>query len=325
MGKLVSIIVPVYNASDYLENCIQSIVNQTYKDIELILIDDGSTDGSDAICERWKERDDRIVYCSQSQKGVSAARNLGLEKASGYYIAFVDSDDTIEEDAIESYVELTEQSGAELFISGYQTTGDWVTEKEYSDKAKEMNTDEAVFYILTPHCFHGSVWSKLYIHSMIRENGLKFDTDIRYCEDVLFNYEYLKRIKKAYYSPIKKYIYYVRRNSTMRQPVSSLDDKKIDVIKVFKRIAEESKEKPFYRLAVSRTVYASRIIPEFIQFKGGRKVIHTLRGDISGYVLTFAVDNVYPLKKRINTIVKILFPGPSYMVIRASRRKKPSL
>ena len=96
MEDIISIIVPIYNTRRYIDKCVESIVNQTYKNIEIILVDDGSTDGSDKKCDEWKEKDKRIKVIHKENEGASSARNVGIENAKGKYIAFIDSDDYIQ-------------------------------------------------------------------------------------------------------------------------------------------------------------------------------------------------------------------------------------
>ena len=111
MSERISVIIPVYNVAPFLGQCVQSVIQQTYKDLQIILIDDGSTDGSDLIMKELAAMDRRVVVVSQGNRGVSAARNNGLSLASGKYILFLDADDYIETDALESaYRKLSEQS-----------------------------------------------------------------------------------------------------------------------------------------------------------------------------------------------------------------------
>ena len=100
-GPLISVIVPVYKVEQYLDRCLQSIVNQTYKNLEIILVDDGSPDNCPQICDEWAKRDKRIKVIHTQNRGVSTARNIGIDVANGQYIGFVDSDDWIEEDMYE--------------------------------------------------------------------------------------------------------------------------------------------------------------------------------------------------------------------------------
>lgn len=115
---MVSIVVPVYNKAEYLNNCIESLVRQNYSNIEILLIDDGSTDGSGAICDQWSKLDRRIKTIHQQNKGVSAARNLGIDKSVGEYITFVDADDTILDTAISTMVAGIKNNKSDIWISG---------------------------------------------------------------------------------------------------------------------------------------------------------------------------------------------------------------
>lgn len=119
---MVSIIVPVYNKSQYLDNCLESITRQTYSDIEILLIDDGSTDGSEYICDQWSQRDPRIKVIHQKNAGVSAARNIGIDMARGKYITFVDADDALLVTAISTMVEGVQKNGSDIWISGLDIT-----------------------------------------------------------------------------------------------------------------------------------------------------------------------------------------------------------
>lgn len=118
MEKLVSVIVPVYNTEEYLAACIDSVINQTYPSFELILVNDGSTDGSDSICRAYAAKDERIVVLSQENAGVSAARNKAMDIAKGEYIVFLDSDDTLANDALQQFVHCAQTSEADIVLCG---------------------------------------------------------------------------------------------------------------------------------------------------------------------------------------------------------------
>lgn len=124
MAKIL-FIVPVYNASNYIKRCIDSILAQTYKDIELILVDDGSKDGSELICDNYMERDDCVKVLHQINQGVAIARNVGLDYAINYknpeYISFVDSDDQLEENFVEKFICLCEEYSIDMYFSGYKS------------------------------------------------------------------------------------------------------------------------------------------------------------------------------------------------------------
>ena len=119
MDKLISIIVPVYNVEKYVAECIESIIKQTYQNLEILLIDDGSTDNSGKICDKYAEKDKRIKIIHKENGGVSSARNLGLDLAQGEYIAFIDSDDFVSNKYIESLYSAIEHKDAEIVLSKY--------------------------------------------------------------------------------------------------------------------------------------------------------------------------------------------------------------
>lgn len=117
---MISVIIPIYNVEEYLEKCVNSVLNQTYSDLEIILVDDGSTDNSGKICDELKNKDNRIIVIHQENQGLSAARNAGIAKALGEYIAFVDSDDYIMEDMYETLYKNLEKTDADISICKYQ-------------------------------------------------------------------------------------------------------------------------------------------------------------------------------------------------------------
>lgn len=183
--SVVTIILPVYNAEKYLDRCIESLLNQAYKNLEILLIDDGSTDHSAEICRRYSQKDARIQYIRQSNKGVSAARNLGLENSSGEFVAFVDADDMLRPNAIEAMMAATHEN-TDLVIGSYERfrcgTGQHVvnSSREFSHKDIRDEFAELDKLIDFP-------WGKLFRRSVISDNNLTFDKNIPYGEDHIFN------------------------------------------------------------------------------------------------------------------------------------------
>ena len=188
----VSIIVPVYNAEDYLEACIDSILMQDYKDIELILINDGSVDASGRICEKYAQSDPRVVYRYQNNAGVSSARNHGLDLATGEYIAFVDSDDQLKQGAISVLVCTMMEKKADLCICGYDAvTKDQTTPYQIAEET--IVGEEYIAAYFSAHFLEAiasSVWGKLYKRAMITH---RFDRTVTMGEDLLFNLEYIRK------------------------------------------------------------------------------------------------------------------------------------
>lgn len=185
----ISIIVPVYNAEMYLDGCIESIVNQTYTNFELILVNDGSKDASKDICNKWEQLDSRIRVFHKSNGGASSARNYGIENSNGEYIMFVDSDDTVAFDICEKLLENI-RDDCSLVVCGLKTSfGNFVIRSENS----VLSTDKGeIFNLLFENGILNSPVAKLFRRDCI--GTLRFDPNMYMGEDLTFNLEYLSRI-----------------------------------------------------------------------------------------------------------------------------------
>lgn len=198
MKPVISVIMPVYNVEKYLRKAIESVLAQDYTDYELILIDDGSTDGSSLICDEYSHIGNISVYHIENN-GVANARNNGLEKAKGKYVAFFDSDDWVESNMLSKMVEAAEKENSDIVICGFHM--------EYFENGRQLdyivNTDTKTytqnefkdkFYENLKKNLLSTPWNKLYLKSIITENDITF-RDIL-CEDIYFNLELFANIKK---------------------------------------------------------------------------------------------------------------------------------
>lgn len=207
---MITVIVPIYNVEKYLGKCIESILIQSYSNFELLLIDDGSTDNSGRICDGYAKRDNRIIVFHQTNKGVGAARNLGIEKAKGRWILFIDSDDYVNEDYFSAAIAgLESETNADCII--FPT---WKDTPAYSASQliDELHTATILFeskelYYKTGAFFRksASIYSKLYHVAIINEHNIRFQ-NTSVCEDVIFNISYFRYAKKVLY--IKKAYYH---------------------------------------------------------------------------------------------------------------------
>ncbi len=228
---LVSVIVPVYNAERYLQTCVESIIKQTYKNIEIILINDGSVDGSLQLCKDFNERDSRIRVIDKENSGVSATRNLGIAKANGKYVCFVDSDDYVEPAFIEELLNNVQDKAMTFcgyYIDSYKKCVD-ISPIEKNECVKIKDSFTYVFH----QGFLAAIWNKIYEVERLRENDIKFDESLSLGEDLLFNLEYLKTgINKFKYVSIPLY-HYVKRGT------ESLDNKyRADFLEIQQRLYE---------------------------------------------------------------------------------------
>ena len=193
MNKTVSIIIPVYNTENYLKRCVQSVLNQTYRNLEIILVNDGSTDNSLKICEEYKRLDERVCVISENNRGVSHARNVGIKKANGEYLYFADSDDYLDVNSIKKMVEEIETKKCQLVVGGYteiEAKNNTVL-KENKWRRLQLKSNEAKRLVLDEDSIGGYLWNKLFKSSIIKQFNIRFDEKIYIWEDVLFVMEYL--------------------------------------------------------------------------------------------------------------------------------------
>ncbi len=214
-----SVIVPVYNTRKYLRQCLDSILGQSFADFEVILVDDGSRDGSGKICSEYSLRDPRVKTITQENGGLSRARNTGINAAEGKYIAFVDSDDYLESGCFETAVSETEKFGADCTFFGYERVFEDGTTARFSDfSGTEIFENEEIRDILLWRmvaCQYRDIspvsptaWGKIYKREIILSENLSFrDTKEIFSEDILFNFEYLPHCKKAIGIPALGYVY----------------------------------------------------------------------------------------------------------------------
>lgn len=212
---LVSVIVPVYNVAQYLPQCLASLREQTYQSLEVLLVNDGSTDGSKEICRSYAELDERFHLIDKPNSGVSDSRNRALDRAKGKYLQFVDADDFLAPDATEKLVHAAQSSGADLVISHfYRLMEDRAAPKGHikgerlltrAEFAEEMVKAPANFY-------YGVLWNKLYRRSVVEAHHLRFDREVSWCEDFLFNLEYIQYARLV--CAIPQPLYYYRKRDT---------------------------------------------------------------------------------------------------------------
>ena len=192
--NLISLIVPVFNCESKLSKCLESILNQTYQNIEVILIDDGSKDLSPKICDDFATQDKRIQVIHKKNEGVSIARNTGIKRAKGKFVQFVDSDDIIEPDMCEQLINAITKDSFDLAICGYKKLSkNYIKEVYYDNKTINKNNIEPEINNLLALGFINSPWNKLYVREKIKS---LFSPNLSLGEDLLFNLDYLLRTKK---------------------------------------------------------------------------------------------------------------------------------
>lgn len=217
MNPMVSIIVPVYNAEKYIHRCIDSILHQEYTDYELLLVDDGSTDASGAICDEYASNDKRIHVFHKPNTGVSDTRNMALGKAKGTYLQFLDSDDWITPDATKLMVRAAQENHCDLVISDfYRVVGKRISHKGDIEEEGVLSQEEfAAHMMVNPADFYyGVLWNKLFRREIVEQHQLRMDTEISWCEDFMFNLEYI-RYAQTFYALQAPIYYYVKTEGSL--------------------------------------------------------------------------------------------------------------
>ena len=217
MQPMVSIIVPIYNAEQYLRRCVDSILNQEYTDYELLLVNDGSTDASGDICEEYGDQDPRVIVIQKENTGVSDSRNRALDRARGKYLQFLDSDDWITPDATRLFVRAAEENGCDMVISDfYRVVGERLSPKGDIEEEGVLTREEFAAHMMENPAdfYYGVLWNKLYRRDIVEEHKLRMDTDISWCEDFMFNLEYI-RYAKVFYALHAPIYYYVKRKGSL--------------------------------------------------------------------------------------------------------------
>jgi len=219
---LVSVIVPAYNTEKYIDKCLRSLMVQTYHEIEVIIIDDGSQDETVCICQKYEKADCRFSVVSKRNTGVSDSRNLGIDIARGKYLVFVDSDDYVADDYIEVLVNEMISQDVQMVCAEYYSVKDGDVVPHDSRIMLNQKTfiqfTEAINLLHVKDAFQGYLWNKIFIRDVVLEFNIRFDTRIKIWEDMLFCLTYLTKTKKISYVN-KPIYYYVQRNDSAMNDV----------------------------------------------------------------------------------------------------------
>ena len=247
--RVVSIIVPIYNCEAFLSDCVNSMLNQTYPDVEIVLVDDGSKDRSGEICDCFAKNNKNIVVIHQTNSGVAKARQVGVLHSTGKYVLFVDSDDQIEENYIETLVNVESKSNSDIIISGYkcQSKEKEFEYKQFFPEGKYSKTDlENVIYpqmlSATPFYTFGispAMWGKLFKASVVKKNLKALDSGIFFGEDGCFVYSVLLDCDSIYITENTGYVYQYNEASVTRKFNPKLLDDNIKLKAFYENLSKE--------------------------------------------------------------------------------------
>ena len=213
---LISVIIPVYNVGEYLAACVDSVLAQSHRDLEIILVDDGSTDGSGELCDEYARKEARVRVLHKENGGLSSARNVGIPLATGGYITFVDSDDVLLPDALEYLYRLARETGANMSVCQrglLSESGEPLPERGRRKDRLFCGNGRCMAGFFRAREFHGAVWGKLYRRWLF--NALRFPEG-KYCEDVFVAYLVAANCNVIAVGKEKKYLYSLRKDSIIR-------------------------------------------------------------------------------------------------------------
>lgn len=313
-----SIIIPAYNIDKYIAKCLDSIIIQdVFNNIEVVVINDGSTDETINICEKYASKYNNIKVYTKENGGVSSARNYGIKKSNGEYIMFIDGDDFIEKHYIDKMLFESKKSKSDLIVADYWV---YISEKNKSKyRRKNINKsftrEQGLSCLLRGDYIGNNLFDKMFKKSKINE--IKFNENIRIGEDLLFIYEYLKNIKTIKCISYPGYYYVQRAGSAMN---SVFSDKQLDIIKVSELIKKDIEEEKYTFLEknyvgfelhckykVLERLYKSNVPDNYINLK------NELKEDIKKCNLRFAYKNMS--RKRFYGSVLIKYFPKIYLLV----------
>lgn len=224
----VTIIVPAYNAERTIRRCIDSLLNQTYRNIEILLIDDGSEDGTGAICSRYGQKYAHVHYIRKENGGEATARNRGLAEATGKYVCFVDADDYVEPDYVSVLIKPFQKGDGELSVCGFveELHGKEIF-RPHCEK-RRLTRDDGLAHLFKEQSFRGYVWNKMFRMDVIRQNQLQFCEQLVIWLDVVFVFQYMMVTNKVHFDPVPCYHYQYYPNS-----ISHLEKKECSIQRSF--------------------------------------------------------------------------------------------
>lgn len=308
--ELVSIIVPVYNVEKYLDKCVESLIKQTYSNIEIILIDDGATDNSGIMCDKWAREDKRVKVIHTENRGLSAARNVGIENSLGKFLGFVDSDDWVEPEMIEILMNNMLICNAD--ISSCAMKKDYDEQKIVFQKQfgyKLIKQKQMFHEVLCNEMVYGYVCNKLFLKDIIKD--LRFDEKLFSQEDMDFTMKYLERCKNCVYTESEYYHYRQRRESMTGE--LGYSSRKLSIIDVYERAMY------FYRKYCPEDLFIveRNYLKLNINILGRMKISKyknqglkkKLKTNVNLYYKKALSDKQNSLGVKVNIIISYLFPG----------------
>lgn len=313
----ISIIVPVYNTSKYLEKCLNSLINQTYKEIEIIVVNDGSIDNSLEIANEIAKKDSRIKIYSKENGGLSSARNYGIEKSTGKYIGFVDSDDYVRKDMFEILMDMIESNNAQMSICGwYLVENNNIRECNFKSGRKVLNNEQATDILLNHVSFDNFACNKLFEKRLFEE--IKFPEG-KLLEDLLTIYKLINISERIVIDSVPLYYYVLHQNSITSNLYNQVNPsafeafviRKNDLLNMYPNLHKKIKSNYF---TASKSYFIISLNSNLRNKKFEKERIKDMRKNI---ILVW-IDKSIPLRVKVSSTLISIFP---YLYFRVKHEK----
>lgn len=298
----ISVIIPVYNVEQYLRQCLDSVVNQTYKNLEIFCVDDGSTDNSGKICEEYSLKDNRITVIHKQNDGISSARNAVIDMVKGRYITFIDSDDYVESDFIEYLYNILKKFNCKMSVCTHNIVKNNKIKKSFNLKTDyKLSSQECIKRLLYNDGIDTSAWAKLYEKSLFN--------DIRYpvgklFEDIATTYKFFIKSKEIACGHLAKYNYNVRDNSIVTE---KFNRSKLDLLESTDNMAEEVINifPNLKKAALRRRVYARfSTLNQMVKVdKENEEKVKEMISFIKKYKWNILTDSNVPIRDKFATLL----------------------
>ena len=304
--KLVSVIIPAYNIEDYIGRCLDSIISQTYKNLEIIVVDDGSRDYTGEILDNYAKKDRRIKVIHKENGGVSSARNKGIEAAEGDYIGFIDGDDLIEPEMYKTLVDLLEEENADIAHCGYQMVfPDRIDYYHNTGKKKIQTTEEGLKDLLSGEMIEPGLVNKLYKKELIK--NCRLNETVKINGDLLMNYQLFKLSQKSVYYDITPYSYMIRSSSATG--ANSLITKREDSLRVLNQIKDDCINNNLLSIIYKRYIYLlMAICRDGLKDKSYMKYQKKQRKQLKKELKTDVFKSCIPKKLKYMSLFSCYFP-----------------
>lgn len=293
MNPLISVIIPIYNVKDYLNECIISVIRQSYKNIEIILVDDGSTDESADICDAYEAEDNRVRVIHKVNEGLSSARNIGIKIARGEYLSFIDSDDYIHADMLNILLQEMIKNQADVACCDYSSEKISIDDKTVI----VLNKENAISRLLDEDGYKCYAWNKLYKRKLFENISYP---EGKWFEDITTTYNVFKNVKTVVYVKQKLYFYRLRKNSITQSKFSMKDR---DLLIAINYVIDDSK---WLSNSLQNRIMAGYICYFFYYIKKGIRANAMIEEDIN-FFRKFILNNIINviLNDRVNNKFKI--------------------